>query len=294
MPAVFVGADRLSLDAQASTKRLVRGELMLAMLAALTGLMSWRVGKADVDALALIGTIAFAVVLGLTLYRAQRHPEEAWYLGRAQAESVKTLSWRFAVGGDPFPLSLDAVDAETKLLDRFASVVDFVGERGLRAVPGGSRQLPASLRDARERSFDDRKALYLQGRLEDQIGWYGRSSARAGRKATKWTWVAGVAAACGFAAGLVRFIGPSDLDVLGLAAAAFGSVSAWTQLNQYRTLETSYAVAQQELLIIVERLKNVQEEGWALFVSDAEDAISREHSMWLARRGHPVRGTPDN
>jgi hypothetical protein len=94
-------------------------------------------------------------------------------------------------------------------------------------------------------------------------------------------------------AGLVRFAGLWNLDVLGLAAAAFGSISAWIQLNQYRTLETSYAVAQQELLIIIERLETVSEDKWALFVSDAEDAISREHSMWLARRGHPGRGLPE-
>jgi hypothetical protein len=293
MPAVFVGADRLSLDAQGETKRLVSIELRLAIVATLSGLASWRVGAADLDLLALVGTIAFAVVFGLTLYRAQRHPEETWYLGRAQAESVKTLSWRFAVGGDPFPVTLSSADAEAALLDRFQAVVDFVGERGLRAVPEGSRQLPASLRNARTGGFLERKDLYLVGRLRDQSGWYERSSAAAGKRATQWTWAAGVAAACGFVAGLVRFFGPWDLDMLGLAAAAFGSTSAWIQLNQFRTLETSYAVAQQELLIIIERLESVSEDKWALFVSDAEDAISREHSMWLARRGHPGRGRPE-
>jgi hypothetical protein len=36
-----------------------------------------------------------------------------------------------------------------------------------------------------------------------------------------------------------------------------------------------------------DRMPNVDEVRWAAFVSDAEDAVSREHMMWLARRGHP-------
>jgi hypothetical protein len=39
--------------------------------------------------------------------------------------------------------------------------------------------------------------------------------------------------------------------------------------------------------IIRDRSEHVTEQEWATFVSDAEDAVSREHTLWLARHGHP-------
>jgi len=43
-----------------------------------------------------------------------------------------------------------------------------------------------------------------------------------------------------------------------------------------------------ELSIIRDRIDWVDEAEWPQFVSDSEDAISREHTMWLARHGHLI------
>ena len=91
----------------------------------------------------------------------------------------------------------------------------------------------------------------------------------------------------GFLGAAAKFLGWIDLDVLGVAAAAGGGVVAWVQVRQHRVLAQSYSIASQELGLARERLIAVaDEDGWALEVSDAEDAISREHTMWLARHGH--------
>ena len=51
-------------------------------------------------------------------------------------------------------------------------------------------------------------------------------------------------------------------------------------------LAASYAVADQELgaIEVTGPTINIESE-WEVFVRDAEDAISREHTLWLARRG---------
>ena len=65
-------------------------------------------------------------------------------------------------------------------------------------------------------------------------------------------------------------------------AAAF---VAWLQLKRHQELANSYALAAQELSFIAEQIQRVETAGeFSKFVSDAENAISREHTLWAARR----------
>ena len=61
---------------------------------------------------------------------------------------------------------------------------------------------------------------------------------------------------------------------------------AWIEAKQHRNLATAYGIASQELASIETELptKN-SEEGWAAFVGQAEEAISREHTLWRASLG---------
>jgi hypothetical protein len=73
--------------------------------------------------------------------------------------------------------------------------------------------------------------------------------------------------------------------LLALAAA----FTAWTQLERNDELRQSYALANQELLSIKALAGTVDtEEGLAKLVSNGEGAISREHTMWIAKRGKPL------
>ncbi|MFM2183248.1 MAG: hypothetical protein RJB61_1542 [Actinomycetota bacterium] len=286
LPAAFAVADAVSMRAQRLTKNLVRLELSLALVAGVLGL--GRVMVKGHDALALGATAAFVAVLVSTLIRSLKDVESAWYLGRAQAESARTLAWRFAVGGDPFPAGTNEAESEEDFLRRIQEVVDFMADRGLSApADADSRQLTDSLRSARRSAFEDRRTLYLNGRIDYQIRWYTDKAEAARRRQNLWTVTACTAATIGILAGLARFVDATGTDLLGVMAAAFGAAIAWAQLNQFKTLTSSYAVAQQELILVRDRLLSTPSEKWATFVSDSEDAISREHSMWLARRGHP-------
>lgn len=69
-------------------------------------------------------------------------------------------------------------------------------------------------------------------------------------------------------------------------AAAF---TAWTQLGRNDELRLSYAIANQELLSIKALAAVVDsEQELAKLVRDGEGAISREHTMWIAKRGKPL------
>jgi SMODS and SLOG-associating 2TM effector domain 1 len=77
-----------------------------------------------------------------------------------------------------------------------------------------------------------------------------------------------------------------DEDLLGVCAAVASSAIAWNQLNQYRNQATAYAVAARELNVIHDQIEHVPDDEWAAFAEEAEDAISREHTLWAARRGY--------
>jgi hypothetical protein len=81
----------------------------------------------------------------------------------------------------------------------------------------------------------------------------------------------------------VPFAGLSLVGPLLALAAAF---TAWTQLGRNDELSKSYALANQELLNIKALANTVEtEQELAKVVRDGEGAISREHTMWIAKRG---------
>jgi hypothetical protein len=64
------------------------------------------------------------------------------------------------------------------------------------------------------------------------------------------------------------------------------SIIGIMEMNKYKELYQSYAFTKQELNIIKAKLAIITgEDEFKQFVIEAEQAISREHTMWLARRG---------
>ena len=285
LPAAFHSADRASLDGQRQALAQVRWSLRLGVVAAATGAASWQVGEANVDPLAAVGCVAFVGVLVLTGRLRDEGFEARWYRGRAIAESVKSLTWRYAVGGDPFAL-VPGDDVDARFVERVQAVVQTAAGR-VALSPVAGDQITSAMRALRAADLDTRRDAYVAGRVEDQATWY-RGKAAANRKsADRWSLVNTAACVAGVAASFVRFAGWVDIDILGIAAALAGAATAWSQLRQHRVLAESYALTADELSLVREKLRLVSDQdAWALAVSDAEDAISREHTMWLARYGH--------
>ena len=76
---------------------------------------------------------------------------------------------------------------------------------------------------------------------------------------------------------------------MGLFASVATAATAWTQLGRHDELSKSYALAYQELLMIRTLGEKVStEEGLDRLVTDGENAISREHTMWMAKRATPT------
>jgi hypothetical protein len=281
-PALYRAADKNSLAGQRRYLNVMGLRLAMLVAAATFGLFTWQTDGADGAGVA--AAVAFGVALLSELYLLQERPDRVWYDGRAAAESAKTLTWRYLVGGDPFgKASQSDRDAEQLLLDRFAQIAQDLRGVHLAPVSGGADQLSDAIQGIRALPLDARRELYRRGRIQDQRDWYARKARWNEQRATRWSLALTALEAMGLAGAVLKATGTIQVDLLGLAGALVAAGVAWGQAKQHQTLASAYAVASQELATIGARIgRPSTEEEWAHFVDQAEGAISREHTLWRA------------
>jgi hypothetical protein len=94
--------------------------------------------------------------------------------------------------------------------------------------------------------------------------------------------------------GFLRVLEILNINWIGILAAASAALAAWQQTKNFSTLSESYAVTSQELSLVADSLESlIDSEDWIKAATDAESAFSREHTLWLARRGaKPIVSPP--
>jgi hypothetical protein len=277
-PAVQQQADRSS--AQAQRRFLLATAVVLASItaAAILGVVNGR-WAGWVGAGAFLGAL---VISGLAV---TQNLERTWYDGRALAESSKSLSWLYATRGGEFGT---APRPEKELRDRLAKLraeladLDFV-------VEADGKEITDAMLELRNAPLAVRRAAYLEQRVADQACYYrtrGREHQRQARLFRAGTWAAQTA---GFVGAVLKGTGIIDVDLLGIGAAAAASITAWLQTRDHVTLARAYRLTAEDLGRVRDDVPaDDDEQEWAAYVADAEAAMSREHVMWLARRGRRV------
>lgn len=279
-PSLFRAANAASAKAQRRFFGALGGNLALLVLAAA---LSWAARPGA--GFAVAQAIALSASLGCTLYLAYRQPQKQWYGTRALSESVKTTTWRWMMRAEPF----DGPDgsAEQELVASLAKTLKANREISEGALDGsGAEVVTAAMSRVRASLLDERKALYDKSRIVEQLHWYQTKAAHNDRRAN--TWFAAVVALNIFAllSAVMRIAQPVGegwpTDVF---AAAAGAALAWLQTKRYQELAASYTLTAHEIgLTRAVMPKDDDEWRFSVFVSDAENAFSREHTQWQARR----------
>lgn len=286
LPPLYHAADRSSLEAQKSFLWATRLRLLGILGAAFFGLFVWKYGSSPVSWAGVLAAASFFMALVIEAYLYQSKPERTWYEARAAAESVKTLSWRYAVGGEPFNIGAPEVQVADLFLDRLTGLFEVVKHLDLVPPDSTTEQITPHMRNVRASSLTDRKSVYEQGRVENQQTWYQRKAAWNKATAAGWTKVMLATEIVGVVCAILKAVGTIEGDVLSFTGAIVAAITAWFQTKQYRTLATAYAVTALELASVRSKIANQNSEAdWAKFVSDAEEAFSREHTLWKASRG---------
>lgn len=281
LPGVHDAASEASGVGQKTYLFLSAARLISLLTAAIAGALGFISLGFDLFGVVLLIAFIAAAISEFALIFFQ--PERNWYSGRAIAESTKTLAWRFAVQGAPFGPDLTSGEAEQLLRQRIGEVL----AKGKDRLDVGTEPavVTDSMRSLRAAGLQERRATYLAFRTDDQRRWYAANAKKNSARATTWRYVLLSGEILAVVAAALTLGRGNPFDFAGIVAALVASGAAWLAIKQYSQITSAYRVAAIELAIQHEVLESVEEEKWSQAVADAEEAISREHTMWLASRG---------
>jgi hypothetical protein len=284
LPALFRRADGAAMRGQKHFVRATKTALGSTVVAAGFGVVS--LSSESTDWAAVIATAAFVLTIIVTVFLLSEKPEREWYEGRAGAESAKTLAWRYSVGGADFEVDVPRADADAdaELIGRLRAIVHSLQHVRLGGASGGEAEITPAMRALRASDYETRKRTYRRDRIADQRSWYATQATKNQNSALRWRLASLGFQLFGVVGGVLRATGAVHVDLLGIAAAATAAVLAWLQTKDYATLGEAYSITEQELGLVDAELASVEAADWPAAVDNAEQAVSREHTLWRARR----------
>ncbi|MGN6446251.1 DUF4231 domain-containing protein [Amnibacterium sp.] len=281
----YAASDQVSLDGQRRYVNGTRLQLATLVVAALAGGLTIRFAEGGADWAGIVAAAAFACAALLRGYLWRARPDKDWYAGRAAAESAKTVAWRFSVCADPFPASMTDDEAIRVFLSRLSEVRAKVASIVVVPAPQGRGEVTQAMLELRHGNLERRQDAYLTERIEGQREWYSRKAMFNKRRVRLWATVMLVLEAAGLIGAILKATGMIDVDTLGVTGAFIAAIAAWSEMRQYGTLASAYSVTANELADVLAQGRLVHAEtDWSKYVVDAEEAISREHTMWVASR----------
>ena len=280
LPALYESADKIAKDSQSVFCWLFGMNLVFLTIAvALSVFYVASVEFIYCQIFVLFSSLGITILLGYQL------PEKTWYGGRALAESTKTMAWRFMMKAEPF--NVDDTKSSELFLEKLKKLIRDNKEITSKSVASlGKKEITDEMKSVRASKMADRKTYYLNNRIINQLDWYKSKSAFNQKRAKQFFYLIILVTLLAIAFSIFRISNPTaeqwPTDVyIGIASALLG----WNQAKKFRELSASYAQTAYEINLIKAQAAQVKtEKDFSIFVSDAENAFSREHVQWLARR----------
>ncbi|MBV9820887.1 MAG: DUF4231 domain-containing protein, partial [Actinobacteria bacterium] len=146
-PQLFHAAEAVSARAQRIFFSVRASELLALTIGAIFGLV-------DRDAVGgagpVVALLMFAAALVLQVSRIGQQAERRWYDARAAAESIKSASWQYAVGGEAFRIG--AADVQSAFVQRLREVLEGLRHLDIGAATATSAAVTADMQTLRNSS----------------------------------------------------------------------------------------------------------------------------------------------
>lgn len=285
-PSLYRCADAASLKAQSTyllLHKVYLGSLVLgSVTSALTAIGSQAVNTCPYTGLAVI------LVVGLLILWAMRarQDDKIWFDGRAVAESVKTATWRFMMRAQPFHEDSSAESVFLADLKEIREARPHLGKHLAAAMSADGSAITDFMKRKRSSSLEERRDFYASARIRDQKTWYANKAKANANSGAKWFWAIAFLQIVIVALAIVQASsGGLGINAIPIVTTCAAAIAAWSQMKRHDELSQSYALAAQELEEIETIASNqMNEEVFSQLVEQAENSISREHTMWCARR----------
>jgi len=285
-PGLYRYADLASLAAQRTHVRFHKAHLGSLVLTSATGAITalnvaW-LNTWLYTAMALV--LTFGLVI-LWIMRASQD-DKVWFDGRAVAESVKTATWRFMMKAPPFHEDGKAEEQFVAQLKEIREARPHLGKHIAAKQDADGLSITPFMREKRTGSLQDRRAFYVSDRLTDQKAWYARKAKLNADAGRRWFWIVTGLQMLAVALAVIQAVsGGMKINVVPVITTCAAAFAAWGQMKRHDELAQSYALATQELEELAS-LANGQttDADFVQLVEQTENSVSREHTMWCARR----------
>jgi hypothetical protein len=286
-PGLYQASDTASLQAQNNYKNIIAYDLVSMIVASALAIYNYQDTGPKLWIYVISGVLLL-VSFTLTLVIRTKKFEDIWYQGRALAESCKTLTWRFITCAESFEVDLEKDIVKEKFISRLKEFSNEFKELN-ETLNAKTIVLPVitdKMWKIRNLNTLERKDYYIKNRINDQKNWYANKAEFNKKKYSNWFMVIIVSQFISILsiAFLIKFP-ESNWNLVGLFTTISASALSWFQLKRHQELKQAYTTAAQELNFIQASFGNVNSDvELAEFVLDSENAISREHTLWLAQK----------
>lgn len=284
-PAIYLNTNTISVDTKSNFEKYYLVNLILLVLASFLGAIKFDDCVAGLF-IKISGCLYF-VSLILTLIFLFMKYERKWYLSRAFSESVKSLTWKYIIGGEPFFVESDKDSVDLLFLHSLRKLYDEVKGKNIfkngNFVPG--EQITDDMTKIRSLTFQERLKYYKEYRINDQLEWYKTKGKYNGKMSQIYFTIIIILLSVSFI--YLVFLDPLSIPIklTSIMATLTSSLLAWLQVKKHQELSEAYTLTAQDINLIKSSGNNISnDKSLSIFVSDTETAFSREHTMWLARR----------
>lgn len=235
----------------------------------------------------IVSTVLFLGTLFIMIWLRVSKPDDIWYNGRAVAESVKTRAWRWMMRAEPY-IDCENVEIMRKLFVNDLKVIleqnkSLIGKLGLEASIDDP--ITDVMIQIRKLPLQGRFDFYKNERIKDQAIWYAKKSIFNKKRSSYWFWL--TVSLHAFAIVLL-LINISQIELklpIEVIAVAASSVLTWLQAKKHNELSSSYSLTAHEIALIKSESTDIKNENdLSEYIINCENAFSREHTQWYARK----------
>lgn len=284
LPGLYQTANNSSIKEQSKYFNGIAWYLILLFVAALFAYLS---DDKTNPSFKIVATILFLATMFIMIWLRIYKPDDIWYNGRAVAESVKTRSWRWMMRAEPY------IDCENIEIMRrhFVNDLKIILEQNKSLI--GKLGIGASIEDpittimiqVRKLALQERFDLYRRERIIDQALWYTKKSKFNKKKAGFWFWSTICLHACAIILLLVNISQVSLKLPIEVIAVVASSILTWLQAKKHNELSSSYSLTAHEIVLIKSESTTIDnEKDFSDYIMNCENAFSREHTQWFARK----------
>lgn len=278
-PHAYDRFNNISKICQTRYLNLIKAQSVILIIIAL--LSSFTISSGEYEQWFRYSLVALSIItLGIIIFQQNKNYMQGWQNARFIAESVLSHSWLYSfkigiynntekLASTSFIDSVDKIEKEVEL-KHFYSLY--------------SSQLPPisdwMFKLFSEADIANKKAFYIQHRLDDQISWYTKKSGFNMKQSGFWFTLSLILLLSGIILTLVVQL--NQFSVLGFLSTITAAILTWRQTKRFDELKVTYAVAAKELHSLKAKFELEKDEPDILkFVEEAEKSISREHKLWF-------------